>query len=605
MHSRENLCSSTRRGFLLCLMAVAALGLLWRAVDLQLMQKAFLQRQGDARFLRVVSKPAHRGRILDRQAEPLAVSTPVDSIWVCPSTFVTERHRWGLLEPLLGLDEAALERLVVSRMDREFLYLRRHVAPGVAERIAGLSLRGVYRQREYRRYYPSGEVSAHVVGFTNVDDTGQEGLELSFDEQLSGVHGSKRVIRDRLGRTVEDVELIRTARSGRDLVTTIDRRIQYLAHRALKAAVKRHGAKSGSIVVLDARSGEVLAMANDPTYNPNNRAERTGERFRNRAVTDVFEPGSTVKPFIAAAALETGWVGPDTRLDTRPGLLRVGKYTVRDLRNYGVIDIRTVLKKSSNVGATRLGLAMPPGRLWRLLAGLGFGKPTGTHFPGEARGVLPSYHDWGEIHQATLSFGYGLSVTPLQLAQAYTGIANDGWLSSPTLVRRRERTPARRVMTDRTAREVRAMLEAVVAIDGTAPKAHVPGYRVAGKTGTVRKPIAGGYASDRYLAAFVGMVPASAPRLVAVITIDEPRGKEYYGGDVAAPVFAEVMSSTLPLLGIAPDEPTLLARRIDLSEDPVMFARVPPHRPEQGFVAAAWQPKERHHRGFGRWHLTP
>lgn len=605
MHNQANFCSSTRRGFLLCLMAAAALGLLWRAVDLQLIENAFLQRQGDARFLRVVSSPAHRGRILDRHGEPLAVSTPVDSIWVCPSTFVAERHRWGLLEPLLGLGEAALERLVLSRMDREFLYLRRHVAPGVAERIARLSLSGVYRQREYRRYYPSGEVAAHVVGFTNVDDTGQEGLELSFDERLSGVHGSKRVIRDRLGRTVEAVELIRTARSGGDLLTTIDRRIQYLAHRALKSAVKRQRAKSGSIVVLDSRTGEVLAMANYPAYNPNNGAERTVERFRNRAVTDVFEPGSTVKPFIVAAALETGWVGPETRLDTRPGLFRVGKYTVRDLRNYGVIDIQTVLKKSSNVGATKLGLSMPPGRLWRFLAGLGFGTATGTHFPGEARGVLPSYHAWGEIHQATLSFGYGLSVTPLQLAQAYTAIANDGWLSSPKLVRRRERTPARRAMSVSTAQEVRSMLETVVERDGTAPKAHVPGYRVAGKTGTVRKPIAGGYASDRYLAAFVGMIPASAPRLVAVVTIDEPRGKEYYGGEVAAPVFAEVMSSTLPLLGIAPDEPALLAKQIDLSADRTMFARLQSQRPEQGFVEAAWQPEQRNHRGLGQWNLAP
>lgn len=604
MSSRNKTYSPARSGFVLCLMSLAALGLLWRAVDLQLIDKTFLQRQGDARFLRVVSSPAHRGRILDRHGESLAVSTPVDSIWVCPPTFVTERHRWGLLEPLLGLDEAALERLILDRMDREFLYLKRHVAPGLADRIAELSLRGLHRQREYRRYYPSGEVAAHVVGFTNVDDVGQEGLELGFDDRLRGVQGSKRVIRDRLGRTVEDVERISAPRSGRDLVVTIDRRIQYVAHRALKSAVKRHRAKSGSIVVLDSRSGDVLAMANDPAYNPNNGAERTGERFRNRAVTDVFEPGSTVKPFIVAAALETGWVVPETRLDTRPGLFRVGKYTVRDLRNYGVIDIRNVLKKSSNVGASKLGLSMPPGRLWRLLSGLGFGNATDIHFPGEARGMLASYHDWGEIHQATLSFGYGLSVTPLQLARAYTAIATGGWLHSPTLVQTRERVPARRVMSERTALAVRNMLEAVVARDGTAPKAHVPGYRVAGKTGTVRKPIPGGYADDRYVAAFVGIIPASAPRLVAVITIDEPRGKEYYGGDVAAPVFTEVMSSTLPLLGVAPDEPTLLAKRIDLSEDPAVLTGSPSRRSEPGFVEAAWQPGD-FNRGPEQWNLAP
>jgi cell division protein FtsI (penicillin-binding protein 3) len=598
MDARRRTCSPVRRGFLLCLMGFAALALLWRAVDLQLVHKTFLQRQGDARFLRVVSSPAHRGRILDRRGDPLAVSTPVDSIWVCPRTFVKERHRWRELEPLLGLGEAALERLVLKRMDREFLYLKRQVSPGVAERIAALSLSGVHRQREYRRYYPSGEVSAHVVGFTNVDDVGQEGLELSFDEQLRGADGRKRVIRDRLGRTIETVELMRAPRSGRDLVTTIDRRIQYLAHRALKSAVKRHRAKAGSIVVLDSRSGDVLAMANEPAYNPNNGAERTGERFRNRAVTDVFEPGSTVKPFIVATALETGWVSPDTRLDTRPGLFRVGKYTVRDLRNYGIIDIRTVIKKSSNVGASKLGLSMPPGRLWRLLSRLGFGERTGTHFPGEVRGVLPSYHEWSEIHQATLSFGYGLSVTPLQLAQAYTAIANDGWLRSPALVRSSERAPARRVMSERTALEVRRMLEAVVAIGGTAPKADVPGYRVAGKTGTVRKPIPGGYARDRYMAAFVGLIPASAPRLVAVVTIDEPSGKKYYGGQVAAPVFAEVMSATLPLLGIAPDEPALLAKRIDLSEDSAVLARLQLPPAAQGFVEAAWSSGDRDHRGL-------
>ncbi|MGF1615335.1 MAG: peptidoglycan D,D-transpeptidase FtsI family protein [Gammaproteobacteria bacterium] len=583
-------------------MGAAALGLLWRAVDLQLVHKTFLQREGDARHVRVVSSPAHRGRILDRHGEPLAVSTPVDSIWICPRTFLAERDRWGLVVSLLGLDEAALERHILARMDREFLYLQRHVPPALAERIADLSLAGIYRQREYRRYYPSGEVAAHVVGFTDVDDVGQEGLELGFDARLRGVDGSKRVIRDRLGRTVEDLEQIRAPRSGDDLVTTLDRRIQYLAHRALKSAVKRQHAKSGSMVVLDARSGEVLAMANAPAYNPNNRAERTGERFRNRAVTDLFEPGSTVKPFIVAAALETGWVMPDTRLDTSPGLFRVGRYTVRDLRDYGIIDIRTVLKKSSNVGASKLGLAMPPGRLWRLLTELGFGQPAGTHFPGEARGVLPSHHTWGEIHQATLSFGYGLSVSPLQLAQAYTAIANGGWLLPPTLTRTAERAPSRRVMSERTALEVRGMLEAVVDADGTAPRARVPGYRVAGKTGTVRKPVPGGYASDRYVSTFVGILPVSAPRLVVVITIDEPGGKEYYGGDAAAPVFADVMSATLPLLGIAPDEPELLAKRIDLSGDVLTGLPVPLTEPS--FVEAAWQPGD-FYRGDEQWDREP
>ena len=475
MDEREAVCFAGRRRFLLGAVSLASLGLLWRAMDLQLTHKAFLQHQGDARYLRVVGSSAPRGSILDRNGEPLAVSTPVDSIWVCPREFAMERRRWGVVASLLGLHSADLERLVDGRMDREFLYLRRHVDPALAERIAGLALSGVHRQREYRRYYPSGEVSAHVVGLTNVDDVGQEGLELAFDHSLRGVDGSKRVLRDRLGRSVEDVERIRPPRSGHYLATTLDRRIQYLAHRALKSAVKRYRARAGSTVVLDARTGEVLAMANVPSYNPNNRAERTGARSRNRAVTDLFEPGSTVKPFVVAAALETGLVIPETRFDTRPGYFRVGRYTVRDRRNYGVIDVRTVLKKSSNVGASKLGLALPPAILWQMLATLGFGETTGSGLPGEARGVLSHHEGWSEIHRATLAFGYGLSVTALQLAQAYTAIASAGWLRHPTLHQLHGPAPARRVMSEQTAAEVRSMLELVVETDGTAPQARIPG----------------------------------------------------------------------------------------------------------------------------------
>lgn len=564
-----------RRGVVLCLLAAATIGLLGRALDLQFTHREFLKNQGDARHLRSVRTQAHRGLILDRNGEILAVSTPVDSVWVNPMELAAERKRWPELTRLLALDPEGIHQLLAGRMDREFVYLKRHLEPHVASRVVQLRLSGVYLQREYRRYYPTGEVAAHVVGFTNVDDVGQEGLELAFDEWLQGVDGAKRVLRDRLGRTVEDVENLRAARPGKDLRVSIDRRIQYLAYRALKSAVHRHGAKSGSAVVLDARTGEVLAMVNQPSYNPNNRADRVSSRYRNRAVTDVFEPGSTIKPFTVAAGLESELFRPTTRVDTAPGYFKVGKYTVHDMRNYGVLNVATVLKKSSNVGATKLALSLPPETLWNAMERAGFGRTTGSEFPGESTGILTHFSRWSRIHQATLSFGYGLSVTPLQLAQAYGVIASGGYLRPVTFLPGEGVRKGRRVLSRSTANQTRRMLTSVVSEGGTGRRAHISGYRVAGKTGTVHKSTAGGYAEDRYLAVFAGMAPASAPRLVMVVVIDEPAGSEYYGGQVAAPVFAEVIGGALRLMGIAPDDHSGTVARIALADDGITWIRAP------------------------------
>lgn len=537
-------------------MAMLALGaavLIWRGLELTLTRKDFLQTQGDARYLREVTRSAHRGMILDRNGEPLAVSTPVDSIWADPSELAAQRDQWARLARAIGMKTEQIHRLLASRADREFVYLKRHVDPDVAARVQALGITGVGLQREYRRYYPTGEVAGHVLGFTNVDDVGQEGLELAYEEWLRGTPGSKRVIRDRLGRIVEDVESIRSPEPGRDLRLTLDRRIQYLAYRALKRAVRKHGARSGSLVVLDPLTGEVLAMVNQPSYNPNNRADRISRRFRNRAVTDVFEPGSTIKPFTVAASLEAGQLRPDTVIDTAPGLLRVGRHTVRDIRNYGAIDVRTVIQKSSNVGASKIALALPRETLWKHFSSLGFGTPAGIDYPGESAGILSGFQRWGQIHRATLAFGYGLSVTAVQLGRAYGVLAADGVLRPLTLSRAGQPAAGQRVVSARTTRDVRRMLEYAVADGGTGARAAVPGYRVAGKTGTVKKTTANGYAEDRHLAVFAGMVPASRPRLVTVVVIDEPAGEKYYGGEVAAPAFAEVMAGSLRILAVAPD----------------------------------------------------
>lgn len=563
-----------RRWVVLAGGALVAFGLSARAAWLQTEMQEFLRDQGDARHVRQVQIPAHRGVIKDRHGQLLAISTPVDSVWAVPRRLAAERTKWPELVELLGFDLEQLHRMVAERIGREFMFLRRHVTPDLAEKVRRLRIHGVDLQREYRRYYPAAEVVAHVIGFTNIDDQGQEGLELKYDQWLQGTPGAKHVIQDGDQRFVEDVAKVRAARPGRDVQLSLDLRIQMLAYRALKRAVKRHRAKGGSVVVLDARKGEILAMANQPSYNPNRRGRRTGSAARNRAVTDVLEPGSTVKPFTVAAALEARVLHSESPVDTAPGSLRVGRHVIRDVRNFGLIDVSEVIKRSSNVGASKIALATPPDTLWNVFSGIGFGVATELGFPGESSGILTRGRRWGALDRATLAFGYGLSVSPLQLARAYLVLANAG-RSIPvrfTPLDVGDTPESEKVLSAPVALHVNGMLENVVSPDGTGSRAQVYGYRVGGKTGTAKKATRGGYADDRYNAVFVGLAPVSFPQLVAVVVIDEPQGKEYYGGQVAAPVFAEIVSGTLRLLGVPPDKRDVVARRIDLTN-----ARYVPH----------------------------
>ena len=527
-----------------------------RAFQLQVLDRDFLAAQGDDRHLRTTEISAHRGSIVDRHGEPLAVSTPVDSIWVNPQDLTLAMGRVPELARALGRDENWLARRITSNLDREFIYVRRHLRPDQAAEVLALGIPGVASHREYRRYYPAGEVAGHVVGFTNIDDQGQEGLELAFDYWLRGAPGTKRVLRDRLGRAIEDVERLQPARPGKTLTASIDLRLQYLAYRELKRAIAEHDASAGSVVLLDVTSGEVLAMVNQPTFNPNDRAQLKVSHYRNRAVTDIFEPGSSFKPLVVAAALESGRYRPDTVIDTAPGLIKIGNQVVtQDERNLGPISVTQVLAVSSNVGAAKMALDLPPEGLWSVLAQLGIGRLTDCGFPGESAGVLNQPEYWRPVGQATLAYGYGLSVTALQLAQAYATLGAGGVRLPTSLVALEDLPRGESAVSQQTAADVMAMLEVVVSEQGTGRRAAIPGFRVAGKTGTAWKSGPGGYSKDRYLAVFAGLAPASDPRLAAVVTIDEPRGEAYYGGDVAAPVFARIVSGALRMLAVAPDQP--------------------------------------------------
>ena len=559
------------RARLLLLLAFSAFAVLAaRAFYLQGLHKDFLQQKGESRYGRVIEITAHRGTISDRNGEPLAISTPVESVWASPGDARLSAEQRGRLARLLKLSDKELQHKL-SGEGREFVYLKRHLPPDQAARIVSLDLPGVFLRREYRRYYPAGEVTAHVLGFTSVDDKGQEGIELAYQEWLAGRPGSRRVIKDRLGRIVEDVESIAAPQQGKPLQLSIDSRIQYLAYRELKDAVAEHGARAGSAVALDARTGEVLALANWPSYNPNNRDTFNLERGRNRAVVDLFEPGSTLKPFTAAAALERGAVSAQSLIDTTPGYMKVGNRTIRDVHPEGLLTIAEVIQKSSNVGSAKLALAMPPQHLWNLLSAAGFGTTPRSGFPGEVAGRLRAYEHWKPIEQATMSYGHGISVSLLQLARAYTVFANDGAMPPLSFVRRESAVAAQPVLSRRTARTMCEMLEAVTHPGGTALRAQVTGYRVAGKTGTAHKPVAGSYARDRYISSFVGFAPASQPRVVIAVMLDEPSGKHYYGGEVAAPVFSRIMAGALRVLEVAPDavDSPVPARTAALSQDEV------------------------------------
>ncbi|HKR36086.1 MAG TPA: penicillin-binding transpeptidase domain-containing protein [Steroidobacteraceae bacterium] len=536
-------------------LVLIAVALVARAVDLQLLDEGFLEGQGDARFTRVAKLSAIRGGIYDRNGEPLAASTPVDTVWVCPPQVMRAADQIPRLAEALNRDQKWLTQVITSNLDREFLYLVRHMRPSDAQQVKDLKIPGVYLLREYQRFYPAGEVTGHLLGFTKkYDDIGQEGLELAYDRWLGAQAGAKRVIQDRYGRTVEDVESIRAPRPGEDLITSIDLRIQYLAYRELKAAVQEQHAKGGSVVVLDVDTGEVLAMVNQPAYNPNDRDQVAASRYRNRAATDIYEPGSAIKPFIAAAGIASGRYHPDTIIDTSPGMVRVGIKSITDHNDLGAVPLTTVIAKSSNVGMTKMAMTLSPQSMHHMLRAFGFGEVTGSGFPGESAGLLYDASHWRKVEQATISYGYGLSVTPLQLARAYA-ILGAGGIRRPVTLRRVDGpVPGERVIDARVARELLQMMEGVVAQDGgTGARAALVGYRVAGKTGTAWTADAGGYSSDRYKASFGGVVPASHPRLAAIVVIDEPGGKLFYGGDVAAPVFANVMAGALRLLGVPPD----------------------------------------------------
>lgn len=553
-HSRWQRRSLWRARFMLMLFTVASMGLVARAVDLQVLDNGFLSAQGEARHLRTEKISAHRGRITDRNGEPVAVSTPVDSIWANPQQLITAAAKLSALARALERDEQNLRRQIEKNAKKEFVYLRRHMRPAQAARVLALEIPGVHALREYRRYYPAGEVTSHLVGFTDIDDRGQEGMELAYDHWLAGTDGAKRVLKDRLGRSVKDVASISRPRQGKDLSLSIDLRVQYLAYRELLAAIRRHGGRSGSIVVLDVDNGEVLAIANQPSYNPNNRGQAAVSSFRNRALTDIFEPGSSIKPLVVAAALESGEFAPASQVDTRPGFVLVGNKTISDKRDYGLTDVTGVVTKSSNVGMTHIALALEPELLWSTLSRLGLGRLTSSGFPGESAGLLSHYEHWREINQATLSYGYGLTVTTLQLAQAYAAIGAGGIRRPVSMVRLEEPAQGERILSPATADKLIQIMESVVGDAGTGNHARVRGYRVAGKTGTARKSEAGGYSDDRYHAVFAGVAPVQRPRIAIAVMIDEPAGEAYHGGDVAAPVFAEVAAGTLRILNVAPDD---------------------------------------------------
>ena len=536
------------------LMLAAGAALAGRAVQLQLVQHGFLASEGAARYMRVAAIVAHRGTITDRYGEALAVSTPVDSVWVNPRELAGNTEQLPRLAQILKVSRQELARRVSTGTDRDFMYLARGLQPADARKVRALQINGVNLAREYRRYYPAGEVAGHVLGFTDVDDTGQEGVELAFDHWLGGENGSKRVIQDSQGNRVEDVESISPVRPGRELRLSIDLRIQYLAYRELKAAVRDNRARSGSVVVLDVRTGEVLAMVNQPTFNPNDRQQLTPALYRNRAATDLFEPGSSIKPFFVAAGLASGRFQADSIIDTSPGYIQVGTSMIHDEHNWGPIPLATVLAFSSNVGMAHLALALEPRQIWTTLDALGFGQVTASGYPGESAGQLSNYSHWRSVLVGTMSHGYGLSVTPLQLAQAYATLGGLGLRRPVSLLRVDGPVPGERVLERPVCAQLLHLLESVITMPGATGKlAAIPGYRIAGKTGTAWKAEGGGYSQNRYVAVFGGVAPVTNPRLAAVVVIDEPSAGKYYGGDVAAPVFSAVLGGALRLLGVPLD----------------------------------------------------
>ncbi len=534
-------------------LGLGVFALVGRAFELQVRDRDFLEAEGAKRFERTVQVPAGRAAIRDRRGEPLALSAPVESVWAVPEDLLADTASLPLVARLLGQAPDELRAFLQARESRRFVYLRRHMAPADARRVQAVNAEGVFLQREYRRFYPAGEIASQLVGVTNIDNRGQEGMELAYDEWLQGTPGSRRVIRDRTGRVVEDLAEFTPPDPGEDLHLSIDLRLQYVAYRELKDAVDRSGARGGLVLLLDPRTGEVLAMASQPGFNPNRRDEIGTAGVRNRVITDTFEPGSTVKPLLIAQAMDAGVIDWRTQIETGLGYYKVGRLQIRDFRGYGQLDLAGVLRKSSQVGAAKIGLQVGAEGVWSAYNDFGLAETVGTGFPGEASGVMRHFTEWGEIATATASYGYGLAVTALQLGRAYASLADDGRLRPLSLVKLDEvPPPLRQVVSVENAQRVRHWLEGVVAPDGTANRAAVPGYRVAGKTGTVRKVKADGYDENTHMALFAGMLPADNPQVVGLVVIDEPQHGGYYGGVVAAPVFAKVMKSAARLLRIPP-----------------------------------------------------
>ena len=537
----------------LAFLGAGLLALLGRAVYLQAINTGFLQSQGNSRFSRVVEIPAHRGKITDRHGAPLAISTPVKSLWAFSGQIEATPEQWHKLAGLLETSAAELQTRLRDAGD--FLYLKRGLPPEIAEQVMALHIKGIYEQREYRRYYPAGEVAAHLVGLTDIDDNGQEGIELGQQSWLGGKPGSRRVIINRRGEAVEDIEGVRRPQEGRELALAIDQKLQFLAFRELQAAVSANRAKAGGAVVLDALTGEILALANLPSFNPNNRSKIVRDKARNRALTDTFEPGSTLKPFTIAAALEARKIRPDTTIQTGGGTLQIGSATIHDSHPYEALTVEQVIQKSSNVGAARIALSLPAETLWRTLAQAGFGNTPQTGFPGEVAGRLRPAKNWRPIEQATIAYGHGISVNLVQLARAYTVFASEGDLKPVSLLKTAGPIAGQPMLSRETALAVRKMLELAVQPAGTAPKAQVPGYRVAGKTGTAHKVEGNGYAANKYVSSFVGLAPASNPRLIVAVMLDEPSAGQHFGGAVAAPVFSRIMGEALRGLAIPGDAP--------------------------------------------------
>jgi cell division protein FtsI (penicillin-binding protein 3) len=548
-----------RRWTAVGLLLVSATAIIGRAWDLQVEQRVFLTHEGDIRHIRTVTLPGFRGAIRDRRGEPLALSAPVDSVWAIPAELLAAPPYVVAMAKMLGEPTSQLQHLLEDHRDKQFVYLRRQIDPDEAQRLLDLKAPGVFAQREYRRYYPAGEIASHIVGFTDIDGNGQEGLELANDSSLRGYAGSRSVVRDRTGRIVEDSDDEKPAQPGQDLSTTIDLHLQYIAYRELKRAVEEHHAPSGMIVIADARCGDILALASQPGYNPNRAEDRDSIGLRDRSITDVFEPGSTIKPLLISEALESGAFNLSSLIDTSPGTFRVNNYlTVHDTHSYGVVDMARLLAKSSNVGAAKVGLKLGAQSVWSNYQRFGIGEPVDAGLPGEGTSVMRPFSEWGEVATATASYGYGISVNALQMLRAYSAIANDGLMPSFSIVKRDSPPPPQRVMPPEIAREVRHLLEGVVSHDGTAVGAEIPGYRVAGKTGTARLTDASGYVAGHYRALFIGMVPAEHPRLIGIIVISDPRpayaGQLPSGGIVAGPVFSRVMDAGLRLLQVPPDE---------------------------------------------------